>query len=492
MLNLISVLAVMTLVLPLTARAELLDRGRGLIYDSATNLTWQQNANLATTNTFGLNGINADGSMAWHTAMDWIAAMNAARHLGFDDWRLPTNIEADLTCGPTLQGYQYNCSNVELGSIYFLALGNISPYNSAGLFQPGYGLVNVGPFQNLGAKSYWTSTEWYSSPATAAYRFDFEVGGVDESAKSSTFPRAWAVRDGDVSVLTNLTLKSSFIAGCKSVIGTLTLSEPAPAGGLVVTITDTLAAALPPATVTIPVGATTKNFTIKSTAVAIQQNGMVTATLDETTRSQNLSVRPIGLLSLSLTPTNIAGGNSVTGIAKLECPAAPGPIMVDLASSNSSTALPVATSIAIPQGLSSQAFTVTTNAVLAKTSTSISGTANNIRKSKTLTVTPAAVASPTSLRFGNLAVGQTSPPLNVTLTNKGVTAVSVSSISLIGTNAAWFTQTSNCPASLPAGASCTIGVTFRPLAVSTRTAKLSIATNATSMPISVALSGTGL
>ena len=138
----IRALALVALVLPLTVRAELLDRGRGLIYDSATNLTWQQNANLATTNTFTVSGINADGSMSWHTAMKWVAAMNGARYLGFDDWHLPTNKEADLSCGPILLGYQYNCAKVELGSIFFTALGNKSSYSSTGVFQPGYGLAN--------------------------------------------------------------------------------------------------------------------------------------------------------------------------------------------------------------------------------------------------------------------------------------------------------------------------------------------------------------
>jgi Protein of unknown function (DUF1566) len=488
---LMKALTIAALVLPLTVQAELLDRGRGLIYDSATNLTWQQNANLATTNTFGVVGINADGSMSWYTAMQWVAAMNAARYLGFDDWRLPTNIEADLTCGPN-DGYQYNCTKVELGSIYFVALGNVSPYSSTGVFQPGYGLANLGPFQNLAAKSYWTSTELSSSPTTTAFRFDFAVGGVDESSKISTFPRAWAVRDGDVSVLTKLTLKSSLIAGCKNVIGTLTLSEPAPTGGLVVTITDTLAAAIPPATVTIPAGATTKSFTIKSTAVAIQQNGTVAATLDETTRSQGLSVRPIGLLSVSLTPTSIAGGNSVAGTAKLECPAAPGPVMVDLASSNSSAAFPVAANIAIPQGLSSQGFTVTTNAVLAKTSASISGSANGINKSKTLSVTPAASVSPTSIKFGNQPLNAPSATRTTTLQNKGATSYSISGIALTGTNASHYAMSEDCPGVLAAGASCTIAVTFKPMSAGSKPAKVTVTTTATSVPLIVSLSGVGV
>jgi hypothetical protein len=78
------------------------------------------------------------------------------------------------------------------------------------------------------------------------------------------------------------------------------------------------------------------------------------------------------------------------------------------------------------------------------------------------------------------------------LTNKGAVPFSVSSISLTGTGAAWFAQTNNCPASLVAGASCVISVTFTPQTALTKSAKLSIATSATSTPLSVSLSGTGI
>jgi len=43
--------------------------------------------------------------------------------------------------------------------------------------------------------------------------------------------------------ITSLTLKQSLVAGCKSVAGTVTLSGPAPAEGLAIMLTDTLAAA---------------------------------------------------------------------------------------------------------------------------------------------------------------------------------------------------------------------------------------------------------
>src|ERR1035438_5147029 len=76
-------------------QAALIDNGGGLIYDSVLNITWLQNANLAASNTFGVSGIGADGSMTWNTAQSWIGAMNAADYLGQSDWRLPTTSQAN-------------------------------------------------------------------------------------------------------------------------------------------------------------------------------------------------------------------------------------------------------------------------------------------------------------------------------------------------------------------------------------------------------------
>ena len=70
-----------------SASADLFDRGGGLIYDDVLDITWLADANLASTNTFGLTGIGADGALNWSTAQSWIAAMNAAAYLGYSDWR---------------------------------------------------------------------------------------------------------------------------------------------------------------------------------------------------------------------------------------------------------------------------------------------------------------------------------------------------------------------------------------------------------------------
>jgi hypothetical protein len=200
----------------------------------------------------------------------------------------------------------------------------------------------------------------------------------------------------------------------------------------------------------------------------------------------------MGLLSVTLTPSTVAGSNAVTGKATLECAANPGAMLVDLPSSNPMVAAPVAASIAIPQGLSWQLFTVNTNAVLSKASATISGTANGIKKSKTLSVTPAASASPTSLRFGYQVINTPSAALATTLYNKGTTSFSISAIALSGTNAPHYAMAEDCPGVLAAGASCTIGVTFKPTSAGSKSAKVTISTSATSVPLGVSLSGAGV
>ena len=113
------------------------------------------------------------------------------------------------------------------------------------------------------------------------------------------------------------------------------------------------------------------------------------------------------------------------------------------------------------------------------------------RKTPASTGSAVIALSTTSLAFGDQTVGTTSSGKTVTITNSGTATLSISSISLTGTNAADFTQTS-CASSLSAGASCVMTVAFKPTASGTRTASLAISSNASSGPSSVALSGNGV
>ena len=288
-----------------------------------------------------------------------------------------------------------------------------------------------------------------------------------------------------------LSLSKSTVAGCRSLIGKLQLANPAPAGGRVVSLSSTLTSATTPASVTVPGGATTITFPIKTTPVTSRQTGTITANFGGTVLTRKLSVRRIGMLSVRLDRTRVVGTKPAVATAELECEAAPGPIMVNLASSNAAIAYPVAASIVVPQGLQSAPFDIATSKVLSRQTASISATANGIKKAKTLTVTPASFVSPTSLQFGTVPVGATSSPRAATLTNKGNTSFTIGSIGIAGTNPLSFEMAETCPTILAAGASCSINVRFKPTAATTRFAKLSIATGARLVPLTVWLSGTG-
>jgi hypothetical protein len=103
-----------------------------------------------------------------------------------------------------------------------------------------------------------------------------------------------------------------------------------------------------------------------------------------------------------------------------------------------------------------------------------------------------AEVSPASLTFGNQSVGTTSLPQPVTLTNIGSSNMTISGVTVTGTDAGDFGQTNNCGTSLSAGASCTINVTFSPTASGARSASLSITDSAVGSPQTVSLTGTGI
>jgi hypothetical protein len=105
--------------------------------------------------------------------------------------------------------------------------------------------------------------------------------------------------------------------------------------------------------------------------------------------------------------------------------------------------------------------------------------------------TPGDQAWPMALNFGSEQVGLTSAPLTTTLTNSGTTALAISSIGIVGTGAADYAQTNTCGASLAAGASCSVTLTFTPSTTGSRPAVLAFTDGAQNSPQNVALAGTG-
>src|SRR5439155_1185071 len=107
---------------------------------------------------------------------------------------------------------------------------------------------------------------------------------------------------------------------------------------------------------------------------------------------------------------------------------------------------------------------------------------------------PGVGLAPTSLRFGNQPLATTSTPMTVTLTNSGTAALTINSYAPSLHDALPSSGASACPtspATLAAGANCTINVTFTPTASGARTGSLSVTDNAGGSPQIMTLSGNG-
>jgi hypothetical protein len=99
-------------------------------------------------------------------------------------------------------------------------------------------------------------------------------------------------------------------------------------------------------------------------------------------------------------------------------------------------------------------------------------------------------ATPAMLNFGDYAVGGSSPPLPVTLTDNGGVALSNLKYQVSGN----FTLSSNpggCGATLAAGANCQLAIVFSPQQAGSLSGTLIITADGLAAPLQVALSGSG-
>ncbi len=203
--------------------------GSPFVYDDVLNITWLKNANLAATETFGVAGINSDGGMFWDTANAWIAAMNDANYLGFHRWRLPAITplngssfnytpsyvgSSDKGVNISAPGTPYAGSTAdEIAHLFHNSLGNMGKCDLAlstathCVNRPEYGLVHVGPFENLTSEGrlneprYWMDKDYVDPKGTPrAFDFNFIDGQVGTGARVSTF-YVFAVLDGNVSAV---------------------------------------------------------------------------------------------------------------------------------------------------------------------------------------------------------------------------------------------------------------------------------------------------
>jgi hypothetical protein len=195
--------------------------------------------------------------------------------------------------------------------------------------------------------------------------------------------------------------------------------------------------------------------------------------------SQTVTITNSGPGLLSITSIAMSGANPYNFTQTNNCPISPASLAANASCTVNVTFTPNGA------GTRTASLTITDNGVASPQKTTLTGTG----------VTATVTLSPTSLSFGNQNVTTSSAPMTVTVGNSGPGLLTISSITISGTNVADFTQTNNCPispATLAANTSCVVNVSFTPPAGGSRSASLSIADNGASSPQSASLTGTGV
>ena len=105
---------------------------------------------------------------------------------------------------------------------------------------------------------------------------------------------------------------------------------------------------------------------------------------------------------------------------------------------------------------------------------------------------PNASVSPISLSFGNQLLLSASATQAVTVSNTGGAPLGILGVTFTGLNPGDFVQTNNCT-TVAANSTCTINVSFKPVAIGARSATLTISTNDPShQTLGVTVTGTGI
>lgn len=233
------------------------------------------------------------------------------------------------------------------------------------------------------------------------------VGAALTILASANNQRAGATLNVAVAVLKDFNVSPTSVYGGVAAQGTLTLSGPAPSGGLTVLLNSYYPqVASVPKIVLVPAGASeitfriptaevtrTEQVTLKATRAGFSINAVLT-----------LTVRPAAVSRLTVSPVCVYGGIAAVGGIVLTSPAPSGGVTVILTSSRPQIAS-VPASIFVPAGASSQTFSVTTHPVAAPFTMTLTASGGGLTRTAALTVQPPTLQlltlSPTTVRGGD-------------------------------------------------------------------------------------------
>jgi uncharacterized protein (TIGR03437 family) len=254
----------------------------------------------------------------------------------------------------------------------------------------------IGIPQGQASQTFMITTE-----ATATTQSATITATAASGAETST--ATLQIDPSNVPQLDSFTVTPASVQGGTSFSGTVQLSEAAPLGGVNVQIASSDTVVQAPANANVQVNSSSKTFTIPTTSVTTVHTVTLTAKLGSTSLSQQVTVVPP--LQLTLSSSAVTGGTSVTGTITLGNAAPAQGIGVLVTSSGTAFASTPGT-VTIGSGQTSTTFTITTYAVTAAHTVTITASAGTLGlASTTLTVNP-----PTTGQLQSLTISPTQAP----------------------------------------------------------------------------------
>jgi uncharacterized protein (TIGR03437 family) len=215
------------------------------------------------------------------------------------------------------------------------------------------------------------------------------VTDAQSATITATFGESTASATLTVRPALTIKLTAAGVTGGSPVSGAVTLAEPAPAGGVIVSLRSSNPVFTSvPATVVVPGGQLSASFTISTLIVTSSRTVVISATAAGATAAASLTIDPANLpslISLTMSPAIVQGGIASGATITLSASAPAGGFVVDLQSDNAFAAqVPAFTTV--PSRATSVIVPVKTTKVTSTQTVTITATAGGVSKSATLTV----------------------------------------------------------------------------------------------------------
>lgn len=180
---------------------------------------------------------------------------------------------------------------------------------------------------------------------------------------------------------------SSVFSGEGTLLATVELTGTAPANGSLISLLSNNPDVEVPASVSVPSGSLIANFTINVKEVKTASLATITARSGVVVKFASVSLQPITVKTVEAVPNSVKGGTQ--SVLRVELSGKPGPsgVVVTLSSSNASVASVVG-SVQVGQGVSVVEVPISTSAVQAITTVTLSARVGATTKQTTITVNP--------------------------------------------------------------------------------------------------------